>query len=56
MSKWELLAAMQALAIYIIIRLDDGETEHNGFDSLLIAAVTVSIGNTSRSVDLGLII
>ncbi|KAJ5857159.1 hypothetical protein N7455_008053 [Penicillium solitum] len=41
LSKWELLAAMQALAIYIIIRLDDGETEYNGFDSLLIAAVTV---------------
>jgi hypothetical protein len=34
---------MQALAIYIIIRLDEGETEYNGFDPLLIAAVTVSI-------------
>lgn len=56
MSKWELLAAMQALAIYIIIRLDDGETEYNGFDSLLIAAVTVSLGNTLRSVDLVLIL
>lgn len=42
-SKWELLAAMQALAIYIITRLNEGETEHNGLDSLLIASVTVSI-------------
>ncbi|KAJ5882572.1 uncharacterized protein N7529_001244 [Penicillium soppii] len=41
LSKWELLAAMQALAIYIIVRFDEGETEYNGFDSLLIATVTV---------------
>jgi hypothetical protein len=42
-SKWELLAAMQALAVYLILRLDEGETEHNGLDSLLAASVTVSI-------------
>lgn len=47
---------MQALAIYIIIRLDDGETEYNGFDSLLIAAVAVSIRRTSRSIDMVLMI
>ncbi|KAH8701693.1 hypothetical protein BGW36DRAFT_371332 [Talaromyces proteolyticus] len=38
-SKWELLAAMQALSIYIIVRLDEGETDYNNFDSLLIRAV-----------------
>ncbi|KAK4865397.1 hypothetical protein LT330_009508 [Penicillium expansum] len=48
LSKWELLAAMQALAIYIIIRLDDGETEYNGFDTLLIAAVTVVAQNLTK--------
>ncbi|KAJ6086544.1 hypothetical protein N7467_005458 [Penicillium canescens] len=37
LTKWELLAAMQALSIYIIIRLDEGETDYNSFDSLLFA-------------------
>lgn len=43
LNKWELLAAMQALSIYIIIRLDEGETDHNNFESLLIATVIVSL-------------
>lgn len=33
---------MQALSIYILIRLDEGETEQNNLDSLLLATVTVS--------------
>ena len=41
MDEWELLAAMQALLIYILIRLDEGETEYNNLDSLMIAAVSV---------------
>ncbi|KAJ9607678.1 hypothetical protein H2200_007756 [Cladophialophora chaetospira] len=41
LSKWDLLAAMQALAIYIFIRLDEGETDHNNFDFLLLRTVTV---------------
>lgn len=53
---WELLVAMQGLAIYIIIRLDDGETEYSGFDSLLIVAVTVSAVRIRRSVDWVLVI
>ena len=40
-NKWGLLAAMQALSIYILIRLDEGETDHNNFDFLLTATVTV---------------
>jgi hypothetical protein len=32
---------MQALTIYILIRLDEGETEHNNFDSLLLTTVIV---------------
>jgi hypothetical protein len=43
LTKWELLAAMQALSIYIIIRLDEGETDYNGFDSLLFTTVIVSL-------------
>jgi hypothetical protein len=43
LTKWELLAAMQALSIYIIIRLDEGETDYNSFDSLLFATVIVSL-------------
>jgi hypothetical protein len=41
LNKWELLAAMQALLIYILIRLDEGETDHNNYDSLLLATVAV---------------
>ncbi|KAJ5574343.1 uncharacterized protein N7459_008770 [Penicillium hispanicum] len=41
LTKWEMLTAMQALSIYILIRLDEGETDHNNFDSLLLATVTV---------------
>lgn len=34
---------MQALSIYILIRLDEGETEQNNLDSLLLATVTVGV-------------
>ncbi|KAL2868591.1 Zn(II)2Cys6 transcription factor domain-containing protein [Aspergillus lucknowensis] len=40
LDKWELLGALQALSIYLLIRLDEGETEHNNLDFLLLAAVT----------------
>ncbi|KAI0111123.1 hypothetical protein GGR51DRAFT_508952 [Nemania sp. FL0031] len=36
LHKWELLAAMQALSIYILIRLDEGETDYNNFDFLIV--------------------
>ena len=41
MNEWELLAAMQAITIYLLIRLDEGETDYNNFDRLLISSVTV---------------
>ncbi|PYI36226.1 hypothetical protein BP00DRAFT_472413 [Aspergillus indologenus CBS 114.80] len=50
LNKWELLAAMQALSIYIIMRLEEGETEHNNVDWLLLSTVTViarQVGNRS---------
>ena len=34
---------MQALTIYILIRLDEGETDHNNFDSLLLTTVIVGL-------------
>ena len=34
---------MQALAIYILLRLDEGETDHNDFDSLLLTTLTVGL-------------
>jgi hypothetical protein len=43
MSKWELMSAMQASLIYILIRMDEGETEANDFDHLFLAAVAVRI-------------
>jgi len=48
LNKWGLLAAMQALSVYIIIRLDEGETDHNDFDSLLLATITVIATELSR--------
>lgn len=33
---------MQALLIYVLIRLDEGATDYNNFDNLLLKAVTVS--------------
>ncbi|EPE33750.1 hypothetical protein GLAREA_06763 [Glarea lozoyensis ATCC 20868] len=41
MNKWQVLAAMQALSIYVLIRLDEGETDNNNFDFLLITTVIV---------------
>lgn len=38
-----LLAAMQAVAIYIFVRLDEGETEHNNLDSLLVDTIVAAI-------------
>ncbi|KAK3309004.1 uncharacterized protein B0T15DRAFT_126406 [Chaetomium strumarium] len=41
-NKRELLAAMQALAIYLIIRLDEDQTEHNDLDLDLLFVATVA--------------
>lgn len=35
---------MQALSIYVLTRLSEGETENNDFDFLLVKAVIVSFG------------
>lgn len=37
---------MQALSIYVLIRLDEGETDHNNFDFLLVK--TVAVGQTCK--------
>ncbi|TVY37446.1 hypothetical protein LOCC1_G006780, partial [Lachnellula occidentalis] len=41
LGDWGLLAAMQALSIYILIRMHEGETDHNNLDFLLATTVTV---------------
>ncbi|KAL5003765.1 hypothetical protein BDV10DRAFT_154126 [Aspergillus recurvatus] len=41
LDKWELLGAMQALAIYILARMDEGETDENNLDIFLLSGVTV---------------
>jgi hypothetical protein len=41
LNRWELLAAVQALAVYLIVRVSEGETEYNNFDSLLQNTVAV---------------
>jgi hypothetical protein len=34
---------MQAVSIYTLIRIDEGATDENDFDSLLLAAVSVRL-------------
>lgn len=41
MNKWELLAAMQALAVYVIVRMDEDDEDHHNVHNMLIRAVTV---------------
>jgi hypothetical protein len=41
LNRWELLAAIQAMAVYLILRVSEGETEYNNFDSLLQTTVIV---------------
>ncbi|CAG9980901.1 unnamed protein product [Clonostachys byssicola] len=43
MNKWELLAALQALAIYIIERLNTDGAGYEALDGLLIRTVTVGL-------------
>ncbi|KAH6849930.1 hypothetical protein B0I37DRAFT_370254 [Chaetomium sp. MPI-CAGE-AT-0009] len=38
-NKWQLLAAMQALLVYLIFKVDEGQTDYNSLDSLLVAAI-----------------
>ncbi|KAJ5217772.1 uncharacterized protein N7469_011397 [Penicillium citrinum] len=40
-GKWEALAASQALLIYTLVRLDEGQTEFNNHDTLLLKSVSV---------------
>ncbi|PMD16193.1 hypothetical protein NA56DRAFT_731411 [Hyaloscypha hepaticicola] len=51
LSKWELIAAIQALTIYILMRLDEGEMDYNNFDSLLLTTVIV-IATKLSSIDI----
>ncbi|KAF2491246.1 hypothetical protein BU16DRAFT_469008 [Lophium mytilinum] len=41
LNKWGLLASMQALSIYILIRMHEGETDYNNFDILLLGTVAI---------------
>ncbi|KAB8234263.1 Zn(II)2Cys6 transcription factor domain-containing protein [Aspergillus alliaceus] len=48
LNEWDLLGAMQALSIYILVRLDEGETDYNNLDFLLLATVTILAKQLSR--------
>lgn len=48
LNEWGLLGAMQALSIYILIRLGEGETDYNNLDFLLLATVTILAKQLSR--------
>jgi hypothetical protein len=40
-DQWDILSSMQALLIYVLIRLGEGETVHNNIDVLLLSTVWV---------------
>ncbi|KAF2450727.1 hypothetical protein P171DRAFT_340881, partial [Karstenula rhodostoma CBS 690.94] len=48
-NNWELLAAMHALSIYILIRMSEGETDCNDFDRLLLTTMVVTAAHLARS-------
>ncbi|KAF2745978.1 hypothetical protein M011DRAFT_94579 [Sporormia fimetaria CBS 119925] len=43
-----LLATVQTLFIYLLLRMADGETEHNNHDAALLATLTVVVGELRR--------
>lgn len=43
MNGWQLLSALQATLMYLLMRLDEGETDFNNVDALLTNAVLVSL-------------
>ncbi|ETS85545.1 hypothetical protein PFICI_03570 [Pestalotiopsis fici W106-1] len=50
MNRWKALASLQALLIYTVMRVDEGETDYNNLDSLLqrtiiVVANTFNMGN-----------
>lgn len=54
MDKQEMLTALQALSLYVLLRIDEGETDDNNFDYLLHTTVTVS-KSSSETCELELI-
>lgn len=38
-----MLAAMQALSVYVLVRMEEGETEYNNVDQLLQKTIIVSV-------------
>lgn len=48
-SNWELLAAMHALSIYILIRMGEGETDNNNFDHLLLTTMAITATHLTHS-------
>ncbi|KAL2165925.1 hypothetical protein VTG60DRAFT_3592 [Thermothelomyces hinnuleus] len=39
-NRWRLLAALQTLSIYLILRLDERQTEDSSLDSVIVATIT----------------
>ncbi|THX00762.1 hypothetical protein D6D13_09319 [Aureobasidium pullulans] len=39
LNAWELLASMQALFIHLLVRLQEGETDYNNYDYLMLTTI-----------------
>jgi len=51
LDKWALLSSMQALLVYMLLRLSEGETPHNNFDVPLLSAMWVVACALNQKID-----
>ncbi|EON61155.1 hypothetical protein W97_00366 [Coniosporium apollinis CBS 100218] len=47
-NKYGMIAATQALLIYMLVRVAEGETENNNHDAALLGTVTLMLGELRR--------
>ncbi|KAF1937835.1 hypothetical protein EJ02DRAFT_384921 [Clathrospora elynae] len=47
-NRYEIVAATQALLIYMLVRVSEGETEHNNHDAAILGTVTLMCGELKR--------
>lgn len=50
MGRWELLSSMQALLIYTLLRLGEGETADNNIDRALLSAMWVGVSALNHKI------
>lgn len=49
-DKWELLAALQALLVYCLLRIQEVPVDNDGFEPALLTTVNVSSGASAFAI------